>query len=107
MTFHTAVFTNLTRDHLDFHQTMENYFAAKLLLFHPASGAPPKWAAINRDDEWGRKIEPAPETRSLWYGFGEGATVRARDVKMNFEGCGSRWIPKAGRSPCVRRWWGG
>ena len=86
MTFHTAVFTNLTRDHLDFHQTMENYFAAKMLLFHPASGAPPKWAAINRDDEWGRRIEPAPETRALWYGFGEGATVQARDVKMNFEG---------------------
>ncbi len=33
ITFHTAVFTNLTRDHLDFHHTMEEYFAAKQLLF--------------------------------------------------------------------------
>src|SRR5579863_2563092 len=35
ITFHTAVFTNLTRDHLDFHRTMEDYFAAKRLLFTP------------------------------------------------------------------------
>lgn len=86
MTFHTAVFTNLTRDHLDFHQTMEKYFAAKSLLFRPASGAAPKWAAINHDDVWGRRIDAAVETRVLWYGMETGATVRARDIKMNFEG---------------------
>jgi UDP-N-acetylmuramoyl-L-alanyl-D-glutamate--2,6-diaminopimelate ligase len=86
MAFHTAVFTNLTRDHLDFHQTMENYFAAKNLLFRPASGVAPKWAAINHDDAWGRKIDAARETRVLWYGLEAGAMVRARDVKMNFEG---------------------
>jgi UDP-N-acetylmuramoyl-L-alanyl-D-glutamate--2,6-diaminopimelate ligase len=107
MTFHTAVFTNLTRDHLDFHHTMENYFAAKMLLFHPATGAPPKWAAINRDDEWGRKVEPAPEMHALWYGLGEGATVRARDVKMNFEGVRFTVDSEGGsfavRSPLVGR----
>jgi UDP-N-acetylmuramoyl-L-alanyl-D-glutamate--2,6-diaminopimelate ligase len=86
MAFHTAVFTNFSRDHLDFHQTMENYFAAKSLLFRPASGVAPKWAAINHDDGWGRKIAAAPETRMLWYGLEAGATIRARDVKMNFEG---------------------
>src|SRR6202040_1320229 len=37
--FHTAVFTNLTRDHLDFHRTMEEYAGAKRLLFRPL-GAP-------------------------------------------------------------------
>ncbi len=36
--FHTAVFTNLTRDHLDFHGTMEDYFAAKQMLFDGAGG---------------------------------------------------------------------
>jgi len=86
MAFHTAVFTNLTRDHLDFHENMENYFAAKSLLFRPASGPAPKWAAINYDDAWGRKIEPAPETRVLRYGLDARATVRARDVGMSFEG---------------------
>ena len=40
--FHTAVFTNLTRDHLDFHGTMEAYFAAKQALFEGAGGPPPR-----------------------------------------------------------------
>ncbi len=42
MRFHTAVFTNLTRDHLDFHQTMEEYAAAKRLLFSPDEGPAPR-----------------------------------------------------------------
>ena len=49
--FHTAVFTNFTRDHLDYHGTMENYFAAKKLLFDGSGGPPPRYAVINRDDE--------------------------------------------------------
>jgi len=49
--FHTAVFTNLTRDHLDFHGTMEAYFAAKQGLFSGAGSLPPKFAVMNRDDE--------------------------------------------------------
>src|SRR5438270_1533918 len=40
--FHTAVFTNLTRDHLDFHGDMEAYFSAKQALFHGAGGPPPR-----------------------------------------------------------------
>ena len=48
--FHTAVFTNLTRDHLDFHHTMEEYSAAKRLLFSPTHGPAPAWAVLNRGD---------------------------------------------------------
>jgi UDP-N-acetylmuramoyl-L-alanyl-D-glutamate--2,6-diaminopimelate ligase len=84
--FHTAVFTNLTRDHLDFHHTMEEYFAAKRLLFMPDGAPPPAWAAINIDDEYGRRIETARETRVLRYGFGAVADVRAVDLKVGFEG---------------------
>jgi UDP-N-acetylmuramoyl-L-alanyl-D-glutamate--2,6-diaminopimelate ligase len=86
MRFHTALFTNLTRDHLDFHRTMENYFAAKSLLFRPEHAPPPAYAGINHDDEWGRRIQTAPETRVLRYGFGDGANVRARDLRVDFEG---------------------
>ena len=43
LNFHTAIFTNLTRDHLDFHGDMEAYFAAKQLLFEGAGGAPPRY----------------------------------------------------------------
>jgi UDP-N-acetylmuramoyl-L-alanyl-D-glutamate--2,6-diaminopimelate ligase len=85
--FHTAVFTNLTRDHLDFHHTMEDYFAAKRLLFTGSGGPAPKYAAINRDDEWGRKLAGASSTTQvLWYGLGHDSTVRARQVQSGFGG---------------------
>jgi UDP-N-acetylmuramoyl-L-alanyl-D-glutamate--2,6-diaminopimelate ligase len=85
ITFHTAVFTNLTRDHLDFHHTMEEYFAAKQLLFASQGGsAAPVWTVINHDDPYGRRIHPAPHT--LRYGFEEGADLRGSSLNMNFEG---------------------
>ena len=83
--FHTAVFTNLTRDHLDFHGTMEEYFEAKRLLFRPV-GAPPRFAAINADDPYGRALKPDPATEILWYGLGDGADVRATGVHAGFDG---------------------
>jgi UDP-N-acetylmuramoyl-L-alanyl-D-glutamate--2,6-diaminopimelate ligase len=53
-----AAFTNLTQDHLDFHTDMEDYFAAKRLLFTGVEGRrePPAFAAINVDDEYGRRL---------------------------------------------------
>src|ERR1700760_613622 len=71
MDFHTAGFTNFTRDHLDYHQTMEAYFAAKQLLFKPRSGPPPRFAVLNADDEACHRLEIAPETEVLWYGLGQ------------------------------------
>jgi UDP-N-acetylmuramoyl-L-alanyl-D-glutamate--2,6-diaminopimelate ligase len=84
ITFHTAVFTNLTRDHLDFHHSMEEYFAAKRLLFAPEGAPAPEWAVINFDDPYGRQIGPAPHT--LRYGFEEGADLRGLSLEMNFDG---------------------
>ena len=86
MHFHTAVFTNLTRDHLDFHQTMENYFAAKQMLFTGAGAPAPPFAVINRDDAYGPKIKTGAETKVLWYGLGKDATVRARHISSSFDG---------------------
>ena len=86
ITFHTAVFTNLTRDHLDFHGTMDNYFAAKQLLFAPEGSAPPRWAVINSDDPYGAKIQPSQGTEVLHYGFGQDADLRVSGLEMNFEG---------------------
>ena len=58
ITFHTAVFTNLTRDHLDFHHTMEEYFAAKQSAIRsPKARIAPEWAVINFDDPYGRQID--------------------------------------------------
>ena len=79
--FHTAVFTNLTRDHLDFHGTMEAYFEAKRLLF-----ADPDFAIINHDDEYGRRIGPCAGTKTITYGFEKGADLRASGLEMTFAG---------------------
>ena len=54
--FAAAVFTNLTQDHLDFHPTMEDYFRAKRLLFHPAAGPPPAASIVNVGDPYGRRL---------------------------------------------------
>jgi UDP-N-acetylmuramyl-tripeptide synthetase len=51
--FKVAIFTNLTRDHLDYHLTMENYFDAKKRLFDARLGERPAASIINIDDEWG------------------------------------------------------
>ncbi len=89
--FHTAVFTNLTRDHLDFHHTMEDYFAAKRLLFTGSGAAAPRYSVLNRDDEWGRKLAPAgnrtaADSTLLWYGLGQEAMVRARHIHSGLNG---------------------
>jgi UDP-N-acetylmuramoyl-L-alanyl-D-glutamate--2,6-diaminopimelate ligase len=84
--FHTAVFTNLTRDHLDFHGTMEAYLAAKQMLFRGAGGPPPRAAVVNRDDEALRGLKLDPNTETYWYGLGPEANLRARHISSGFEG---------------------
>ncbi|MCC6393303.1 MAG: UDP-N-acetylmuramoyl-L-alanyl-D-glutamate--2,6-diaminopimelate ligase [Bryobacterales bacterium] len=84
--FHTAVFTNLSQDHLDFHASMEDYFEAKRMLFFANGAAAPKWAVINGDDEYGRRLAPGEGTKVLTYGFGAGAALRAEDVELGFDG---------------------
>ena len=84
ITFHTAVFTNLTRDHLDFHHTMEEYFAAKRLLFAPEGAPAPEWAVINSDDSYGRGLPAAAHT--IFYGFEPGADLRGSSLAMDFSG---------------------
>ncbi|MDQ4123727.1 MAG: UDP-N-acetylmuramoyl-L-alanyl-D-glutamate--2,6-diaminopimelate ligase [Acidobacteriota bacterium] len=54
--FEAAIFTNLTRDHLDYHGTMENYFDAKKRLFDGRLGEAPNFSVINVDDRWGAKL---------------------------------------------------
>lgn len=94
MQFHTAGFTNLTRDHLDYHHTMQAYFDAKQLLFTPRSGPPPRFAVLNADDEWCRKVKLAPETQVYWYAMKastpivskDGIWLRPLDIQSSFEG---------------------
>ncbi len=86
MQFHTAVFTNLTRDHLDFHHTMEEYAAAKRLLFSPDEGPAPLWAVLNADDPASSGMRPSEKTRTILYGTSEAADLRAETIRSGFEG---------------------
>ncbi len=92
MRFHTAAFTNFTRDHLDYHHTMDAYFAAKQLLFRPQSAPPPRFAVVNADDEGGRRLDLAAESDVIWYGIdkpppgGRGRWLRAVDIQSSFAG---------------------
>ena len=74
--FDVAVFTNLTRDHLDYHQTMDNYFAAKRLLFDGTVYPPPRVAVINAHDPRAEELAAAArksgaEIRTYGIGVGE------------------------------------
>jgi UDP-N-acetylmuramoyl-L-alanyl-D-glutamate--2,6-diaminopimelate ligase len=73
--FDVAVFTNLTRDHLDYHQTMDEYFAAKRALFAGCGTDAPRAAVLNIDDEYGAKLADFSRKRSsvvLKYGWDRG-----------------------------------
>src|SRR5579863_2111401 len=73
--FDVAVFTNLTRDHLDYHKTMDEYFAAKRVLFEGCGTDAPRVAVTNLDDEYGAKLADFSRQRSsvvLTYGWERG-----------------------------------
>jgi UDP-N-acetylmuramoyl-L-alanyl-D-glutamate--2,6-diaminopimelate ligase len=72
--FAAAGFTNLTQDHLDFHESMDAYFQAKLALF--SSLSPESWAIINSDDACGVEIVRKTRARVITTGFSDRATVR-------------------------------
>jgi UDP-N-acetylmuramoyl-L-alanyl-D-glutamate--2,6-diaminopimelate ligase len=102
--FACLVFTNLTRDHLDFHGTLERYFEAKRRLFLEGE-APP--AAVNVDDEHGRRL--AAELRALGrqqlltFGFADDADVRAEDVDLGPLGSRFRIDGLTVRTPLLGR----
>ncbi|MCF7855096.1 MAG: UDP-N-acetylmuramoyl-L-alanyl-D-glutamate--2,6-diaminopimelate ligase [Candidatus Pacebacteria bacterium] len=85
-----GLFTNLTGDHCDYHGTMENYFAAKTVLFdeYLCSHAP---AVINCDDAYGLRLyeflqEGNSEVRPLAFGTAPSADVRIRDMVSDLDG---------------------
>ncbi len=90
--FAAAVFTNLTRDHLDYHGTMESYFEAKARLVSLL--APDGVAVLNADDPWWSKLADAP--RVLRFGVTESAEVRAAEVRYTPRG--SAWLLQMGEA---------
>ncbi len=80
--FAAAVFTNLTQDHLDFHRTMEDYFAAKRRLF---TDLRPAVAVLNIDDQYGRRLAAELED-PVTFALEREATYRALDVQVGPRG---------------------
>ncbi|HHY92357.1 MAG TPA: UDP-N-acetylmuramoyl-L-alanyl-D-glutamate--2,6-diaminopimelate ligase, partial [Firmicutes bacterium] len=88
--FDVAVFTNLTQDHLDFHQTLDNYCRAKAKLFEqlsrPGSKSGERTAVINADDPSGEVMCQATTAEVLTYGIRRPADVRAADIDVGLQG---------------------
>ena len=87
--FDAAVFTNLTRDHLDYHKSLEAYFEVKTRLFTGANGTPPKIAMINVDDAYGERLAAKLRadgrgTNVITFGENRSAQVRAEAVALKF-----------------------
>jgi UDP-N-acetylmuramoyl-L-alanyl-D-glutamate--2,6-diaminopimelate ligase len=86
--FDVAVFTNLTRDHLDYHKTMEEYFAAKETLFVGCGTEAPRVAVLNEDDESGQKLVKVSKSEGsqvLTYGWSRG-DFRAEKIGITLGG---------------------
>ncbi len=85
--FSTAVFTNLTRDHLDYHEDIESYFEVKSRLFTGGTGSVPEVAVVNLDDAHGAKLVGLiPQgVKTVTYGENPEAMVRAEQVTLGFK----------------------
>jgi len=82
--YDVAVFTNLTRDHLDYHRTMDAYSASKQKLFESNGAAPPRSAVINADDSFGTSLLGTAKHSGIEimsYGLSSGCDVTAQNIE--------------------------
>ncbi len=110
MQFAVAVFTNLTRDHLDYHKTLDAYYEVKTRLFNGGIGTAPRAAVVNLDDPYGRRLagELPRHVRVVTFGEAPDAVVRAENVKLGFKGTTLTLVWPEGRaeleSPFIGRY---
>ncbi len=81
--FHSAIFTNLTQDHLDYHKTLKNYFRAKAKLFKDIDSN--AFVIINNDDKYARKLKKITAARIITYGIENNAEVSAKDIRFDYQ----------------------
>jgi UDP-N-acetylmuramoyl-L-alanyl-D-glutamate--2,6-diaminopimelate ligase len=79
--FETALFTNLTQDHLDYHGTLESYFECKARLFLGLSGD--RTAVLNADDPWAMQLASRVKSRILTYGIDTDCDFKARHLRFS------------------------
>lgn len=103
--FDVAVFTNLTRDHLDYHKDMEQYFAAKRVLFEGSGAEPPRAAVLNADDSYAARLQEtcqAKGSRVTTYGL-ESGDFHAKNVEITLQGTAFQMMTPAGTIPIASR----
>jgi UDP-N-acetylmuramoyl-L-alanyl-D-glutamate--2,6-diaminopimelate ligase len=83
--FGVAIFTNLTRDHMDYHKTFDEYFAAKRILFEGTGTGAPGIGVINVDDPYAARLTGLAR-RTLTYGLKGAPEVTARKFALSFDG---------------------
>jgi UDP-N-acetylmuramoyl-L-alanyl-D-glutamate--2,6-diaminopimelate ligase len=99
--FDVAVFTNLTRDHLDYHHTFEDYFAAKQRLFEGVGTDPPRVAVLNLEDEYSARLlalSRKMKSQVVGYGLRQGEFC-ARDLEITPRGSRFRMLTSLGELP--------
>ena len=104
-----AAFLNLSRDHLDYHDGMEEYYREKRKIFNGENGSMPKLAVINGDCPYGLRLAESlpPQVRVLKFGLGPDNEFKARNLAVHDQGtefllespCGSHMVtsPMLGR----------
>lgn len=83
--FAAAVFTNLTREHMDYHKNFDDYFAAKRRLFEGTGAGVPDVAILNVDDEYGKRLAGLAK-RSVTYGLNSPADLTTKKFQLTFSG---------------------
>jgi UDP-N-acetylmuramoyl-L-alanyl-D-glutamate--2,6-diaminopimelate ligase len=83
--FQAAVFTNLTREHMDFHKTFDDYFAAKKRLFEGTGAGVPEVAVLNSDDEFGKRLAGLAK-KTVTYGLESDADLTTKKFQLTFDG---------------------
>jgi UDP-N-acetylmuramoyl-L-alanyl-D-glutamate--2,6-diaminopimelate ligase len=83
--FQAAVFTNLTREHMDYHKTFEDYFAAKKRLFEGTGAGAPEVAVLNTDDEFGKRLAGLAK-KTVTYGLESHADITTKKFQLTFDG---------------------
>ena len=102
LTFDTAVFTNFTQDHLDYHQTMEAYFKAKLMLFEQLDKK--GVAILNSDSPVAERIaDVCAESGLLMYGLSEKANLHTEDINFSHNRLAFTAVTPDGRIPVKLR----
>jgi UDP-N-acetylmuramoyl-L-alanyl-D-glutamate--2,6-diaminopimelate ligase len=96
--FDVAVWTNLTRDHLDFHGTIEAYFAAKRRLVEHLRHDPPGRRVIGADDAMMARLLAEPRAGDLTFGLGAECAVTARDARLSIDGTLFTLVTPAGEA---------